>query len=240
LLRSLELEPDLAEGLGYIGWLRMTYDLDWKGAKESYRRALELAPSNVRALNGAGGLAYNLCKNDEAIALYRQVLVQDPLDALAHHNLGHMLFAVERLAEAEAACRSALEIAPQSFFTRALLSLIFVGQGRGADALDEAARERDDEVRLWALGIVHHALGQGPESDAALRELIEHHAEDCAFQIAEVHGARGEADAAFEWLERGLAQRDPGIAATMPSPRFRSLHGDPRWKPFLRKMGLEG
>ena len=240
LARSLELEPDLAEGHGYIGWLRMTYDLDWKGARASYRRALELAPNNVRARNGAGGLAYNLGRTDEAIEHFQQVLAQDPLDALAHNNLGHMFLAGGRFAEAEAACRSALDLAPQSFFTRALLALVLVAQGRGSEALEEAARERDDVVRLWALAIVHHTLGHGPESDAALRELIDHHADDSAIQIAEVHGARGEADAAFEWLERSLAQRDPGIAATLPSPRLRSLHRDPRWKPFLKRIGLEG
>ena len=94
--------------------------------------------------------------------------------------------------------------------------------------------------RLWALAIVHHALGNGAESDAALRELIEKYAEEVAFQIAEVHGARGEVDAAFEWLERAYAQRDAGLTDMKISPHLRSLHGDPRWGAFLKKMGLDG
>jgi hypothetical protein len=50
---------------------------------------------------------------------------------------------------------------------------------------------------------------------------------------------RGDADRAFEWLERAYAQRDPGLTDTKVSRRLRSLHGDPRWGAFLKKMGLE-
>jgi hypothetical protein len=82
-------------------------------------------------------------------------------------------------------------------------------------------------------------MGHAAESDEALGELIEKFAEDWALQIADVHGARGEADAAFEWLERAYAQRDGGLADMKWSPRFRSLHGDPRWSAFLKKMGFE-
>jgi hypothetical protein len=59
-----------------------------------------------------------------------------------------------------------------------------------------------------------------------------------AYQIAEVHAARGEANPAFEWLERAYAQRDSGIAWSKVDPHLRSLRTDPRWEVFLRKMGL--
>ena len=61
-----------------------------------------------------------------------------------------------------------------------------------------------------------------------------------AYQIAEVHAARNAADDAFAWLERAYAQRDGGLADVKVSPRLRSLHGDPRWGAFLKKMGLDG
>ena len=53
-----------------------------------------------------------------------------------------------------------------------------------------------------------------------------------------MYAARGEADHAFDWLERAYVQRDPGLAEMKPDPLFRSLHADPRWDAFLRKMGL--
>ena len=52
------------------------------------------------------------------------------------------------------------------------------------------------------------------------------------------HAYRGEADLAFEWLERAYAQRDSGLGEIVSSALLRGLHGDPRWQPFLRKLRL--
>jgi hypothetical protein len=45
-------------------------------------------------------------------------------------------------------------------------------------------------------------------------------------------------DKAFEWLETAYAQRDPGIVHTAVDEFMQSLHADPRWMPFLRRLGL--
>ena len=100
-------------------------------------------------------------------------------------------------------------------------------------------REPGNVFRLHVLAIVHHAIGHGAESDAALHELVEKYSDEGAYQVAEVHGARGETDAAFEWLERAYAQRDSGLFGLRTSPPLRSLHGDPRWSALLKKMGME-
>ena len=237
--RSLSLEPDLAEAHVERARIAMQYDWDWRGAEASIRRALELAPGNARALRMAGSLALNQGRSEEAIGLIRQALEQDPLSASAYSNLASALQARERFAESEQAYRKALELAPQITFARAFFSMTLLAQGRAEEALAEAMREPDEVIRSWALGIVHHALGHRAESDEALRTLIELGAADAAFQIAELHAARGEADAAFEWLERAYAQRDGGLTLIKSRLRLRSLHGDPRWGPLLKKVGLE-
>ena len=52
------------------------------------------------------------------------------------------------------------------------------------------------------------------------------------------HAVRGEVEAAFTWLERAYVQGDGGITQSRYSRTLRSLHDDPRWKPFL-KQGSE-
>jgi tetratricopeptide (TPR) repeat protein len=183
-------------------------------------------------------LAWTLGHLEEAIGLCRRAVEQDPLSTLAYHNLGATLHAADRLAEAEAAYRKALELASQRASTHAFLSLTLLAQGRGEEALAEAMREPHEMFRLYAQAIIHHAMGHGAESNAALGAMIEKDAASAAFQIAEVHAARGEADQAFEWLERAYVQRDSGLAELNFRPRLRSLHGDPRWGAFVKKMGL--
>jgi len=236
--RSLALEPELAEGHAQLGWIRMFHDWDWRGAEASYARALELAPGNVVVLRGVGVLAGNQGRLEEEIGLIRRVLQQDPLSAAAYHNLGITLHAADRFAEAEEAYRKTLELTPQAIDNHALLAQTLLALGRAEEALVEAQREPLEALRLSRVAIIHHAMGHRTESDAALREMIEKCAERAAYEVAEVHAVRGEADAAFEWLERAYARRQPWLTELKGNPHFRSLHGDQQWGAFLKKMGF--
>ena len=236
--RALALEPDLAEGHSGMGWILMVHDWDWRGAEASYRRALELAPGNGQVLHQASLLAGCMGHRDEAIGLARRAVEQDPLSGSAHFFLGTTLFAAERLSESVAALGKALELSPQRAATRAWLAIALFKQGRGDEALAEALREPEEWARLSALAIIHHGAGRHAESDEALRNLTEKCASSAAYQVAEVHGSRGEVDQVFEWLERAYAQRDSGLAWTKIDPFLRPLHADPRWGVFLRKMKL--
>jgi hypothetical protein len=66
--------------------------------------------------------------------------------------------------------------------------------------------------------LAYHALGRKQESDRALAELIAKYQKGAAFQIAEVYAFRGEADAAFTWLERAYEQRDSGLSDVKGDP----------------------
>ena len=111
--------------------------------------------------------------------------------------------------------------------------------GRSAEALEEANREPVEVFRVLAPAIIYHVLGQRAEADQALREMTDEHADGFAFFIAEVHGVRGESDEAFACLDRAYAEKDNGLSLSKSSPRLRPLHGDPRWRAFMNKMGFE-
>ncbi|HEU4333112.1 MAG TPA: protein kinase [Candidatus Eisenbacteria bacterium] len=238
--RALALEPGLPEGHVRLGSIQMNYDRDWARAEASFRRALDAAPGNGIVLRLAGNLASNLGRLDEAIALYRRALDRDPLSPAAYQSLAITYHAAGHLREAEEAYRMSLELAPQRVGTRSGLGLVLLAQGRVPEACAIAEEEPEPVFRLLSTSIAHHAAGRRAESDERLRELIGSYAEGGAYQIAEVHAARGEADAAFEWLERAYEQRDGGLVEMKPEPAFRALHADPRWKAFLARMGLEG
>jgi serine/threonine protein kinase/tetratricopeptide (TPR) repeat protein len=223
--RALALEPDLAEGHAHLGGIRLSYGQDWRGAEVSIGRALELAPGNATVLRRAAGLALALGHVEEAIGLFQRALDQDPLSVNVYQSLGRALLYADRFPESEHTLRKALELTPQRVVTRACLSLALLGQGRDEEALSEAMREPDDVFRQWALALVHHGLGRGAGSDAALRELIEKGAGDSAFQVAEVHAMRGEADAAFGTAGSPSCSR-AGISARSTATRG----GAPSWR----------
>jgi len=62
--------------------------------------------------------------------------------------------------------------------------------------------------------------------------------ESGAYQIAEVYAFRNQSDEALEWLDRAYAQRDGGLIDTKVDPLLKSLHSDPRFAAFLKKLNL--
>ena len=140
-----------------------------------------------------------------------KAIERDPLRPNSYNYLGFVLLAVDRDTEAEAAFRKALELDPDGAARHMSIGLALLLQGKTDAALREMQQETDEGWRLSGLPLVFHALGRRSESDAALAALKDKYAGDSAYQIAEVHAFRGEADLAFEWLERAYAQRDGGV-----------------------------
>jgi hypothetical protein len=111
-------------------------------------------------------------------------------------------------------------------------------QGKLDEALSVFDRNSFPFFRLTGLAITHQATGHAREAQAALDELVAKLSMNSAFQIAQVYAVRGEADAAFAWLERARVQHDEGLEFVRIDLLFVSLHADPRWRAFLHKMNL--
>jgi len=71
-----------------------------------------------------------------------------------------------------------------------------------------------------------------------LAELIEKYEKTMAWSIALVLAFRNEADQAFAWLNRAVEYQDPTVGSTAAYPLLTNLHSDPRWLPFLRRVGV--
>jgi tetratricopeptide (TPR) repeat protein len=159
---------------------------------------------------------------------------------MCYRALAFSEFEAGNLAEAERIYRKALELAPKTIIVRAALGLILFERGRSDEALASVREEPAAWIRLQNLALLHHKMGHPAESEATLQELMRDHGRDAFVQIASVYANRGEADPAFEWLERAYANRDPGVFDVIRSKRFLpGLQTDPRWPVFLRKLGLE-
>jgi hypothetical protein len=108
-------------------------------------------------------------------------------------------------------------------------------------ALAEAEKESDSAYRLYARTRTYILIGRKAEAATALFEFEKTSAADWAYEIAALHALRRETDQAFNWLDRAYQQRNGGLIGT-PSVNIdsdlKNLHGDPRWKMFLRKMNL--
>ena len=237
-VQALALDPQLVDAHVAMGWIHSSYDWAWKAADASYRKAPELEPGNARALRAFGIQAWVFGRWDEAMDAINETIERDPLYPNNYLNLGFILESVNRDTEAEAAFRKAMALDPSGAFSHLAIAKTLLLQGKSEAALRELQQEKEEAWRLSGLPLAYHALGRRSESDAALVAFKSKYAGDAAYQIAEVHAFRGEADLAFEWLERAYDQHDGGVVTIKGDRMMRALIDDPRYKAFLKKMKL--
>ncbi|HET7780662.1 MAG TPA: hypothetical protein VFL07_19135, partial [Rudaea sp.] len=101
----------------------------------------------------------------------------------------------------------------------------------------EIEQETSEVFKMIGLPMAYHALGRKAESDAALTALIAKWEKDSPYNIAYVYAFRGEADKAFEWLGKAVEYGDPGLPEIVTENLFDNIRADPRWLPFLRRLG---
>lgn len=88
--KALALDPQLADAHSSLGRIKYSHDWDWRGAEESFRRAIELNPNGVNAHQYYARLLTTLGRYDEALAEIYKARELDPRSA----DLGVPLFAI--------------------------------------------------------------------------------------------------------------------------------------------------
>jgi TolB-like protein len=239
--RALALDPKSSEAYADLASVEWQYDWDWSAAERDAKEALRLNPHNAAA-NGTLGTVYaTLGQWNESARLFESAISFDPLDPIWYGNLSNVLYVTGRMSEAEAKARKLLEITPTFETGHFGLGYVLLAQGKLAAALPEMQQEQDDSSREFGLALVYYAMRRRVDSDAALAQLTQKHAQDRAYFVANVYAYRQEPDKAFMWLERAYRQRDLSlnyIKAMQIDPLTKTLGLDPRFAAFLRKMNL--
>ena len=234
--KAIEIDPEYALAHAHLGYIAMAVDNDPAGAAEHYKRALALDPADLDVLRESALLLQSLGRLDEALALGEAVVRRDPVNVTALSYLGFDQRLAGRFDAAIASSRTALSLAPGRGGVHAELGNALLLKGDGPGAVKEIEQEKSDLWKMIGLPMAYHALGRKAESDAALAALQKYERE-APFNIAYVHAFRGEADQAFEWLDKAVEYGDPGIYGIVGENLFDNIHKDPRWLAFLRKIG---
>jgi len=182
ILRSIEMDGADPEGWYSLGRLRYT-EQRFGDALDCFKRAIALAPGNVKVENNLG-LAYEgLNRTDDAVIAYRQAIAwQDarPSEKTSEQpllNLAIVLRHQGKLAEAQPLLLRAMHIAPQDPRVHEQLGQLYAQQANYAEAakyLEAATRLDPEKSNLhFLLGQAYRHLGREPEAktefDAAAR-----------------------------------------------------------------------
>jgi TolB-like protein/DNA-binding winged helix-turn-helix (wHTH) protein len=234
-LNALKLDDRMATAHALLARVATLFSWDWDEAQRESERALALEPRNWFALFAAGDLASVLGDSERAERLFRAALVSDPLNPEVHFMLALVLPGRGQSEEGETEARRCLAIAPAYAGGHFLLAGFLMGKN---EAVVECTRETSEGGQLPCLAEAYFALGRLKEADASLQQATEIHGFDQAYLIAAAFASRGDADHAFEWLQRAYSQRDPILQYIKTDPEFDHLKDDQRYKTLLRQMNL--
>jgi TolB-like protein len=236
--RALKLDPRSGLAHALMCTVNAIYDWDSAAAIEECKLALALEPRNPQVLGYAGQIQAVVGHWDDAARLTTASIALDPLFAGWHDLFAIILDRTGRLTEAEAERRRTLDISPTYERAHFDLGLTLLAEGKLDAAFSEMQQETPDGGRDAGLAIIFNAMGRKADSDAALERFMKQRAGDRAYRIAQIYAYRGDADAAFVWLDRAFDQRDVDLLWFKRNLAFRDLESDRRYKTFLHRMKL--
>jgi serine/threonine protein kinase/TolB-like protein/Flp pilus assembly protein TadD len=235
--QALAQDPEYGSAHAELGWIAWS-DGDLSSAAQHYSRAVALAPTDSKGLLGATNIAQDLGRVEAAISLGEFVVARDPLNPDGYYSLGASYQRARRWDESIASYQKALDLLPDAANAHFSIGMSLLQKGKPKEALAEMGLEPSGCSCVPAgLAMAWHALGDDAKSDAFLKGLIATEGSESAYNIAYVFAFRGEANRAFEWLDKAVLLEDSGLTALASEPLFDGLHEDPRWLPLLRRVG---
>jgi TolB-like protein len=237
--RALELDPEFAHAHALMGSMYSARERNLELAARHQARAMALDPGDTGMIAYGASMLMDLGRMDEAVSLLEYVIERDPVNPTSHFNLGVYSLYAGDIEKSIQSSRAALRLSPDFMGGHYTLSMAQLLGGSPDEALESARKEPFEPLRLLAMASARHALGQPAAADEDLAKMIEQYGHEWPYNIAYVVAFRGQADSAFEWLEKAIDIKDTGLTELHVQPLFASLHSDPRWSPMLERVGLD-
>ncbi len=242
--KALALDDTLAEAHTSLAWVRFIHDWDWDAAGYHYRRAIELNPRYATARQWYSWYLSAMGRVREALGEARLAVELDPASVSIRRSYG-LLFAYAREPAAGIEhLRRAIVMNPEQNETHLLLGLLLLQAGSLDDA-EQSVREAlalapDDTHALAVLGRLRVQQGRRAEAEAICRQMHAMEADRYVSptDLAKIHLALGERDAAFAMLDRAWSERRGWLAYLRVDPLFDGVREDARFLALLQRMRL--
>ncbi len=237
--QAVALAPELAAGYAARAFFRIHLRQDWTGGRADMERALKLSPGDPEMMwRYARYVLGPLGRFEEAIALARRASQVDPSYYAPWATLASLYLAQERLELARSAALRSLELWPEGDSAPICLATAELLDHRPEAAMQAARRSPEPVFHRQFEAVANHDLKRPQEARAALDALLATNADDAQFQIACVYAWLGDADRAFDWLDRAISEHDGGVADLRMEPLLRGLRSDPRYKAIEKRLNL--
>ena len=244
--KAIQLDESSAEAHTLLAMYQHWYEWDFKGAEESYQRALQLNPGEVECLTMYALLMAVTERRKEAVRFAKRALQWDPLSLDANRFLAYIYYLTRRYDEALEQSRRLREKEPNYFPATWTIGMVAAHKGDYDTAISAWQRARDlaggdpiSEAGLgWSLGLA----GRTDEALSVLADFKKRQGEQyfSNYFIAWVYLGLKDWDSTFEWLEKAYEEREGLVIQIAAESLWDPLREDPRFRNLLNRVGLPG
>jgi TolB-like protein/tetratricopeptide (TPR) repeat protein len=241
--RAMAIDNTLAEAHCTLGLLKSWYELDWAGADQQFRQALDLEPNNLTALLWRSLLLSAMGRDDESVASVQRSLESDPLSPIANTYLGVARFHAGQFDLAIRQLNQAIELDPHYYRAYMFLGRTLFELDRDADAIAAYQKALSlNPENLESLAFMGEAMASRGDRDGALNVLEKLRVAENRFEpallISFIYASLGEASEMFRCLQIAFERKSGPLYIVPGSKAFRRYRSDPRYRSFVKSLGL--
>jgi TolB-like protein/Tfp pilus assembly protein PilF len=242
--KALAINPDLVEALLAIADIQLEYDWNMEAAEQSYRRALEIRPSDAEGLRTYGYFLVSDGRFQQAIEHYRRALEVDPMQVRAYFGLAMALIFSGRFEDLSELTEKLASHRDEQFMKRWNRNIelsTLRHKGLYAELIEVLPENPESLGDLQDAAVAYYHTGNEQRAREYLDQMIEiaNERSDDFSVVAAVFAQMNQPDLAIEYLEKAMQAREVNFAFIRVDPDLLPLHEDPRFIRLLDRAGLK-
>src|SRR5436190_1289899 len=249
-LKALELDPSLGEAHAILGNVAFYFEWDFPRSETEFKKAIELNPNYPTAHHWYGETLAALGRFDESNAEYARAAELDPVSMAILTDQGMAFNYARQFDRAIEHYKKLFEIDPKFVRTHYYLSTAYEAKGMFAEAIEsrkkgllldgvdpklaESISKRiEDAVKTSGANGYWQA-----QMDLSIERAIRNSEPVDQMDMAIDYANLGNADKAFEALERAFKDHRVGLVFLKADYIWDKIRQDPRFDDLVRRVGL--
>jgi len=247
--KALEIDDSLGEAYAALAINKCYHDWDLAAAESDYRRAIDLNPNDATAHHWYAELLAMQGRFDESFSEYDRAMSLDPLSLPIRTDRALTYYYERDYDAAITALNKVGDMNPEYERTYQFLQWACREKGMFKEAADAIQNQIDLQSRQGARSAADQGrykkyvreLQDGAAkagADGFWKVQLETKIDPTPYYTAVAYAKLGNADKAFEYLEKAAAAHYSGMVWLKVTPELDSLRSDPRFNDLLRRVGL--